>query len=232
MTLIEFLSISSLNNNLQEINLSGSNIGNLDLIRFQDICIAISQNYGLHILDLSSNMLMNLTEEKLDCLDEALKNCPALHTFNIGDNDLGTLNVSSIQNLGKKLLLSSRSVLQVINLYSNRLDSLDKSGIEALGNVLKQCRCLHTLDLKYNNLGTLSVDNFRVLLDILLQCPSLHTLDLRNNQFNVEQRQELEQHLILRHHNILLNDDVDKDNNSIVISSDQLNSSTAKPRPS
>lgn len=173
----------STNTLLETVFLSGNNLSSID----------ISKNINLETLDLSANELTEVVglsklnklkdlDVSFNYLDEITVSNASLEVLHISNNDLTSLDLSSVPNL-KNLLLTSNKIQHLELLSNKKLETLLVSD-----NLLQSINITENQNLTHfyitsNQLNTLDISNNMNIVDLKVdRNPSLNCIKIANGQ--------------------------------------------------
>jgi len=164
---------------LQQINLSGHDIGKLRENEFQALINALAQLQQLQQVDFALNSLNCLQEDNLLILQNGLSHCLKLQQLFLNDNHLAHPEFTAAARIGVLgKILANCLELRELNLGSNQLELLRTETSQILGNDLSQCQKLEYLDLSGTQLRDLPTSRLQGLGSWLIKLKNLKKLNL------------------------------------------------------
>lgn len=204
LALQEICTVLSQLPNLQAISFNFSDLGLLDIARFQILCNLFSQCNGLTFLDFSDRCFENIDIDKCQILKDTFSRCHSLKTLIFSNGGLAPYYYAGAleQSISKAFFyaITSAPNLQRLNLFCNGiLDILDVDNFQALCHSLSQCHELRLLDLGRNNdldveyfgapgignISRLDAVRFQTLGNALKQCHNFKEISFYSNKLHV-----------------------------------------------
>jgi len=192
-----FVSLTKLivnQHNINEINLSANTLLETVFLAGNSLStIDISKNINIETLDLTANELTEMVglpklnklkdlDLSFNYLDEITVSNASLEVLHISNNDLTSLDLSSVPNL-KNLLLTSNKIHHLELLSNKKLETLLVSDNQLENINLSKNNNLTHLYITSNQLNSLDISNNFNIIDLKVdRNPSLNCIKIANGQ--------------------------------------------------